>query len=81
MLTGLNQKGEWSGIDIWQLSIVDVEPPAKRRNLTHSGIQAERGKSVLFPFSGRDVAKQINDNAGKGERKKRMPFCNETDTN
>ena len=30
---------------------VDVAPPAKRQDLTHSGIYAERGKPVIFLFA------------------------------
>ena len=50
MLTGLNQKGKWSGLEATISSNVDVAPPAKRQNLTYSGIYAERGKPVIFLF-------------------------------
>ena len=45
----LEPKGKWSGLEVTISSSVDVEPPAKRQNLTCSGTQAERGKPVILP--------------------------------
>ena len=50
MLTGLNQNGKWSGLRVTSSLNVDVAPPAKRPDLTRSGIYAERGKPVIFLF-------------------------------
>ena len=50
MLTGLNQKGKWSGTGVSFSPVAVVAPPAERRDLTHVGIQEERGKPVVFPF-------------------------------
>lgn len=55
MLKGLNQKGKWSGLEATSSSNVDVEPPAKRQVLTHSGIYAERGNPVIFPLGKQTV--------------------------
>ncbi len=49
MLTGLNQNGMWSRLKATNSFNVDVAPPAKRQNLTYSGIYAERGKPVILP--------------------------------
>ena len=35
MLTGLGQKGTWSGSEAPNSSDADVVPPAKRRDLNH----------------------------------------------
>ena len=50
MLTGLDQNGKWSGLEVTISSNVDAEPPAKRQVLNHSGIYAERGNPVIFLF-------------------------------
>ena len=60
-------------------SNVDVEPSAKRQSLTRSGIYAERGNPVIFPV-GKQAARQADEIAGIGYGKKRMPLCNEADT-
>ena len=48
MLSGLSQKASGQDWKLQFLPIVDVAPPAKRQNLTYSGIYAERGKPVIF---------------------------------
>ncbi len=48
MLRGLSQKASGQDWKLQFLPIVDVAPPAKRQNLTYSGIYAERGKPVSF---------------------------------
>lgn len=78
MLTGSHQKGEWSGAEISLISTVDVAPPAKRQDLTRSGIYAERDNPVTFPL-GKQAARQADRVAGIGYGRKRTLFCNETD--
>lgn len=39
----------WSGTGVFCSPVAVVAPPANRRDLTHAGIQAERGKPVCFP--------------------------------
>ena len=48
MLTGLDQNGTWPSSDAHNSSDADDAPPAKRRDLTHSGTHEERGKPVFF---------------------------------
>jgi hypothetical protein len=47
MLTRLDQKGTWPGPEAPNSSGAVVEPPAERRDLTHTGTAAERGKPVV----------------------------------
>ena len=47
MLTGLDQKGTWSGPEAPNSSGAVDAPPAKRRGLTHTVTVAERGKPVV----------------------------------
>jgi len=49
MLIGLSQNGKGSGMDAPNSSIADGEPPAKRQDLTHTGICTERGKPAGLP--------------------------------
>ena len=42
-------KGKWLGAGACTSSAVDERPSAKKRDLTQSGIHAERGKPVLLP--------------------------------
>ncbi len=52
----LEPKGTWSGTDVFCSSVTVAEPPANRRDLTHAGMRAERGKPVAFP-QGKQAAK------------------------
>jgi len=45
----LGQTGKGSGIGAIRSPIADIEPPAERRNLTHTGTCTERGKPVGLP--------------------------------
>lgn len=80
MLTGLNQNGMWSRLRVTISLNVDVAPPAKRQDLTYSGIYAERGNPVIFLERGKRAARRADEVAGIGSGKKRKPFCNGTDT-
>ena len=80
MLTGLNQNGKWSRLRATISLNVDIAPSAKRQDLTHSGIYAERGNPVIFLAKGKQAVRQADEIAGIGYGRKQMPFCNETDT-
>ena len=75
----LEPKGKWSGTGVLCSPVADVAPPADRRDLTHSGIQAERGKPVCSPYWESKPQGEPMEHAGKGGWKKRRPFCNEMD--
>ena len=49
MLNRLDQKGTWPGPEAPNSSGADDVPPAERRDLTHTGTPAERGKPVVSP--------------------------------
>ena len=44
----LGPKGKWPGSGVFFFPDADDAPPAERRNLTRSGINAERGKPDLL---------------------------------
>ena len=46
---GLEPKGQWPGRGAITSPLTDSEPPAKRRDLNLSGLQAERGKPDVLP--------------------------------
>lgn len=69
MLTGSHQKGKWLGVGISLISTVDVTPPAKRQDLTHSGIYAERDNLVTFP-SGKTSCEASRQGRGNRKREK-----------
>ena len=74
----LEPKGTWSGTGVVCSPVIVVAPSAERRDLTHAGTQAKRGKPVVFPL-GKCAAKHTDKTAGKGNWKKRRPFCNGAD--
>ncbi len=74
----LEPKGTWSGTDVFCSSVTVAEPPADRRDLTHAGTRAERGKPAVL-LLGKQAAKRADRTAGKGRWKKRRPFCNGMD--
>jgi len=49
MLHRLDQKGTWPGPEAPNSYGADDVPPAERRDLTHTGTPAERGKPVISP--------------------------------
>ncbi len=79
MLSGLNQNGMWSRLEVTISSNVDVAPPAKRQDLTCSGIYAERGNPVIFLERGKQAVRRAEKVAGIGKRRKRMLCCNGRD--
>ena len=44
----LGPKGKWPGSGVFFFPDADDAPPAEKRNLTRSGINAERGKPDLL---------------------------------
>jgi len=45
----LEPKGTWLGLGASLSPNADVEPPANRRDLTHSGTHTKRGKPLVLP--------------------------------
>ena len=70
MLTGLNQKGKWSGTGASSSPVADVAPPADsaRRLLTPGSIEKVNEVTPLSPREGRRPAKEANGTAGKVKR-------------
>jgi len=66
MLSGLNQKGTWSGTGAPSSPVVDVAPPADRHDLTPGSIEKVNEVTLLSPREGRLPAKEANGTAGKG---------------
>ena len=80
MLTGLDQNGKWTSLEVTISSNEDVVPPAKRRHLTYSGIYAERGKPVISSF---EESKSQDEPIGLrvwDNRKSEWLCCNGRDT-
>jgi hypothetical protein len=86
----LGPKGTWPSSGVPNSPDADLAPPAERRDLTHSGTHAERGKPVVLPMArllsktevelkGKRAARRTQGTAGMGVWKKRMPFCNRAD--
>jgi hypothetical protein len=46
----LGPKGKWSGTGVLTSPVADIVPPAKRRDLTHAGMQTKRDKPIVLPF-------------------------------
>src|SRR5262245_11023968 len=51
VLRGWSQKGTWSGLGAPNSPSADGGPPAKRRDLPHTGTHVERGQPVSLPSS------------------------------
>lgn len=85
----LGPKGTWPGSGVPNSPGADDEPPAERRDLTHSGTHSKRGKPVVLPtarllqteveLKGKRAVRRTQGTAGMGAWKKRMPFCNRAD--
>ena len=78
----LEPKGMWDGRIIIHWVRADNVPPVQRQVLTPAYVtQAEHGKPVVPPKQlGKRSVRKADGTAGKGLEKKRMPFCNGTDT-
>jgi hypothetical protein len=79
MLNRLDQKGTWSSSWAPNSHGAVVEPPAKRRDLTHTVTAAERGKPVVSPQGKATLAREADEAAGMGGGSKRKPICNGSD--
>ena len=83
MLKRLDQKGTWSGYGAPNSPYAVVEPPAERRDLTHTVTAAERDKPVVFPGTIRSLegglARGADETAGTGGGSKPRPICNGSD--
>jgi hypothetical protein len=66
MLTGLNQKGTWSGTGAQFSPVTDVAPPADKHDLTPGSIAKMNEVTPLSPREGRLTAKKADEAAGKG---------------
>jgi hypothetical protein len=51
----LEPKGKWSGMDVPNSPIVDVEPPAERSDLTHIEVLMRNPSALLRAGSGKPV--------------------------
>src|SRR5271157_6632374 len=60
MLSGLNQKGKWSGTGAPNSPVADGAPPAERHDLTPGSIEKVNEVIPLSPRDGRLPAKQAN---------------------
>ena len=83
-LKSLNQNGKRSGCGFSNCPYGDVEPPMQRAGLSHPSIgnSVERGNPVSSPenIQAGETARHADEGAGVRCRKKRMPSCNEADT-
>jgi hypothetical protein len=52
VLISLSQNGKGSGLGAPNSPTADVEPPAKRQDLTHTGTCTKRGKPISLPVKG-----------------------------
>ena len=66
MLTGLNQKGKWSGTGAPNSPVADGAPSADRHDLTLGLNEKVNEVTPLSPREGRLPAKEANGTAGKG---------------
>ena len=66
MLTGLNQKGKWSGTGAPNSPVADGAPPAERRDLTPGAIETMNKETPLSPRKGRRTAKNADETAEEG---------------
>jgi hypothetical protein len=66
MLSGLNQKGTWSGTGARRSPVADVAPPADRYDLNPGSIEKVNEVTPLSPREGRLTAKKADEAAGKG---------------
>ena len=82
LLTGLDQKVCGTVASLSTGCALIMFPPVQRQVLTPAYVtQAEHGKPIVPPKQlGKRSVRKADGTAGKGLEKKRMPFCNGTDT-
>ncbi len=66
MLSGLDQKGTWSGAEACHSPAADEVPPADRHDLTPGMIEEVNEVTPLSPREGRRTAKDADEVAGMG---------------
>jgi hypothetical protein len=66
MLSGLDQKGMWSGTVAQRSPVTDVEPPVERHDLTPGAIEKVNEVTPLSPRKGRRTAKNAHEAAEEG---------------
>jgi hypothetical protein len=66
MLSGLDQKGTWSGTGVGFSPVADVAPPADRHDLTPGSIKTMNEVTPLSPREGRRTAKDADEAAEEG---------------
>ena len=66
MLSGLNQKGTWSGTGAGKSPVADGAPPADRHDLTPGSIAKVNEVTPLSPREGRLTAKKADEAAEEG---------------
>ena len=68
MLSGLNQKGTWSGTGAANSPVADDAPPAERHDPTPGAIEKMNKVTPLSPRKGRRTAKNADETAEEGMR-------------
>ena len=66
MLSGLNQKGKWSGTGAPNSPVADGAPPADRHDPTPGAIETMNKETPLSPRKGRRTAKNADETAEEG---------------
>jgi hypothetical protein len=66
MLSGLNQKGKWSGTGAPNSPVADGAPPAERHDLTPERSKKVNEETPLSPRKGKPTAKNADETAEEG---------------
>ena len=66
MLSGLNQKGKWSGTEAPNSPVADGAPPAERHDPTPGVIEKVNKETPLSPRKGKRTAKNADETAEEG---------------
>ena len=66
MLSGLDQKGTWSGTGAAKSPVADGAPPADRHDLNPGSIAKVNEVTPLSPREGRPTAKKADETAEEG---------------
>jgi hypothetical protein len=80
MLSGLNQNGKWSGLEVTSSSNVDIRTTGEKASPNPFGYLCGTWKPRNLPLrKGKQTVRRAEKVAGIGKRKKRMPCCNGKD--
>ena len=66
MLSGLNQKGMWSGTGARYSPVADGAPPAEKHDLTPESIEEVNEVTPLSPREGRRTVRKADEAAEEG---------------